>query len=225
MAFLANKTSIVIPLIIMLVVTTITSGSVTELAFSKDEPTPRNWPEKFHALLVMNYTDTNMLVVNNLWYDWQNGLNVQLMQHQQGKLVHAVSWNNGTSFYFTLRSDRIIECIPHEFGVGILRPNFLEGANYLGQVQIDGFLCNLWEKEEFIWYYEDVVTKRPIHWLFYTGLDVHVMTFEEVDEMVDSSQWQAPDYCFGKAVKVSTDSAFVATELSRSPLITLDRLH
>ncbi|KAH9602223.1 hypothetical protein KSS87_000198 [Heliosperma pusillum] len=223
MVFFARKTSVEIPLLIMLV-TTIISGSTAELTFLKHEPTPRKWPEKFHSLQVMNYTDTNMLVVNNLWYDWQNGLNVQLMQYQQGKLVHAVSWNNGTSFYFTLKGDRIIiECITHEFGVGILRPDFLEGANYLGQVHIDGFLCNLWEKEEFIWYYEDVVTKRPIHWQFYNGIDVHVMTFEEVDEMLEESHWQAPDYCFDKAVEISTDSGFTALGLSRNPLITLRR--
>ena len=53
--------------------------------------------------------------------------------------------------------------------VGILRPNWLDGANYLGQEHVDGFLCNVWEKANFIWYYEDVVTKRPVHWVFYTG--------------------------------------------------------
>lgn len=53
--------------------------------------------------------------------------------------------------------------------VGILRPNWLEGANYLGQEYVDGFLCNVWEKVDFIWYYEDVATKRPVNWVFYTG--------------------------------------------------------
>lgn len=53
--------------------------------------------------------------------------------------------------------------------VGILRPNWLDGAKYLGQKNVSGFLCNEWEKVDFIWYYEDVVTKRPVQWIFYTG--------------------------------------------------------
>ena len=47
--------------------------------------------------------------------------------------------------------------------IRILQPNWLDGARYLGQQHVDGFLCNVWEKVDFIWYYEDVVTKRPIH--------------------------------------------------------------
>jgi hypothetical protein len=55
------------------------------------------------------------------------------------------------------------------FKVGILRPNWLDGAKYMGQRHVNGFLCNVWEKVEFLWYYEDVVTKRPVQWIFYTG--------------------------------------------------------
>ncbi|KAF4346863.1 hypothetical protein G4B88_015484 [Cannabis sativa] len=79
--------------------------------------------------------------------------------------------------------------------VGILRPNWLDGANYLGQRHVDGFLCNVWEKVEFIWYYEDVVSKRPVHWEFYTGRNAHVMTFE-VGAVLEDSKWQAPPDCF-----------------------------
>ncbi|KAF5446992.1 hypothetical protein F2P56_032582 [Juglans regia] len=62
--------------------------------------------------------------------------------------------------------------------VGILRPNWLDGAKYLGQHRVDGFLCNVWENVDFIWYYEDVVTKKPIHWEFNIGRNAHVMMFE-----------------------------------------------
>ncbi|KAL9229866.1 hypothetical protein vseg_005286 [Gypsophila vaccaria] len=208
MAYLTSKTTLVFALFLMLVIVPMISGT--------EEPLPRMWPEKFHALLVMNDTETNKLIVNNLWYDWQNGLNVQLMQYQQWKLVHAVSWNNGTSFYFTSRAGRVIECITHDFGVGIIRPDFLQDATYLGQRHIDGYLCNVWEKAEFIWYYEDVVSKRPVHWLFYTGLDVHVMTFEEVDEMLEESEWQAPSYCFDKSVRGLNDPVLMAVGLAHN---------
>lgn len=58
------------------------------------------------------------------------------------------------------------------FGVGILPPDWLSGARYVGQKRLDGFLCNVWEKVEFITYYEDVVSKRPVSWTFYTGMSV-----------------------------------------------------
>ena len=81
---------------------------------------------------------------------------INVMQYQLGKLLYDVEWNNGTSFYFTLDSTKECETKYH-------------GAHYLGQEKVDGFLCNVWEKVDFIWYYEDVVTKRPVYWRFYDG--------------------------------------------------------
>lgn len=62
---------------------------------------------------------------------------------------------------------------------------------------MDGFLCDVWEKADFISYYEDVATKRPVHWVFYTGREAHVMTFE-VGAVLEDAKWQAPLYCFDK---------------------------
>ncbi|CAI9768797.1 unnamed protein product [Fraxinus pennsylvanica] len=93
--------------------------------------------------------------------------------------------------------NRPLECRSNQLDVGILRPNWLDGATYLGQQYVDGFLCNVWEKVDFIWYYEDVVTKRPVHWVFHTGRSIHVMTFE-VGAVLEDAKWQAPVYCFEK---------------------------
>ncbi|XP_019088921.1 PREDICTED: uncharacterized protein At4g14100-like, partial [Camelina sativa] len=91
--------------------------------------------------------------------------------------------------------------------VGILRPNWLDGAKYLGQKNVSGFLCNVWEKVDFIWYYEDVETKRPVQWIFYTGREAHLMTFE-VGAVLEDEKWQAPVYCFNKEKKgLSTKGA------------------
>jgi len=136
------------------------------------EPTPTKWPDQFHALVVMNDTTSSNLSVTNLWYDWVNGLNVNLIQYQFAKLVHNVEWNNGTQFYYTLGdgTDGDQEfCITHRYEVGIPRPDWMEGSIYLGQTYIDGFLCNAWNKIDFLWYYEDVLTKRPVQWYFFTG--------------------------------------------------------
>lgn len=125
-------------------------------------PSPSPWPLQFHSILYIN--SSSGLQVTDLWYDWPNGRNFNIIQHQLGKKLYDLEWNNGTSYYYTLDANK--ECRTVKFPVGILRPNFLDGANYTGQERIDGFLCNVWEKVDFIRYYEDVATKRPVSWTF-----------------------------------------------------------
>ncbi|RAL52050.1 unnamed protein product [Cuscuta campestris] len=167
------------------------------------DPVPTPWPVQFHSVLFMN-NSKGVLQMVDLWYDWLNRRNFNIIQNQLGKLLYDLEWGNGTSFYYTL--DKNQECRTLHFPVGILRPDFLEGAKYLGQKYMDGFLCNVWEKVDFIWYYEDVATKRPVYWAFFTGSVAHVMTFE-VGKVLKDPNWQAPVYCFNKN---STLSHFAA---------------
>ncbi|KAJ6800972.1 uncharacterized protein M6B38_200550 [Iris pallida] len=147
-------------------------------------PTPTLWPERFHALLFMNVSTTGHLQVTDLWYDWPKGRNLNLMQKQLGDLLHDVEWNNGTSYYYTLGPAGT--CLVRDFGVGIPRRDWLAGSTYLGRRHTDGFLCHVWEKVDFIWYYEDVDTRRPVRWDFYDGVVVpslldFMMLLAEVD--------------------------------------------
>ncbi|XP_061337566.1 uncharacterized protein At4g14100-like isoform X2 [Gastrolobium bilobum] len=164
------------------------------------EPIPAVWPEQFHAVMFMNRSGT--LQKLDLWYDWPNGRNFNIIQEQLSNLIkYDLEWNNGTSFIYTLDPSNQ-ECEVVNVSVGILRPNWLDGATYLGQQRVDNFLCNVWEKVDFIWYYEDVLTRRPVKWVFYTGYTAHVMTFE-VGAVLEDPNWQAPLYCFslsGKAL-------------------------
>ncbi|XP_071716746.1 uncharacterized protein At4g14100-like [Rutidosis leptorrhynchoides] len=162
------------------------------------EPVPTKWPEQFHSILVMNKSGIIELI--DLWYDWTNGRNFNIIQHQLGNVLYDLEWNNGTSFYYTLDSDR--QCSSAEVGVGILRPNWLDGATYVGQRSVDGFDCYVWEKADFITYYEDVVTRRPVHWVFYTGREAHVMTFE-VGAALEDAKWQVPWYCFEETTSLT----------------------
>lgn len=152
------------------------SSLLSPLIESRSEPTdadpvPTPWPLQFHSILFIN-TSKGVLQKVDLWYDWPNGRNFNIIQYQLGKLFYDLEWDNGTSFIYTLDQDR--ECKVLHFQVGILRPNWLDGANYLGQEYKDGFLCNVWEKVDFIWYYEDVASKRPVYWAFYSGnLSIH----------------------------------------------------
>lgn len=140
----------------------------------------------------MNLSSTR-LQLSDLWYDWPKGRNVNIFQKQLTGLLYDIEWNNGTTFYYTLGSNA--KCWIADFEVGVPRPNFLDGAVYLGTRITSGFLCNLWQKDEFIWYYEDVVTKTPVRWDFYDGIQSHVMEFE-VGAVLPDWVTQAPAYCF-----------------------------
>lgn len=149
----------------LLLIVTLLSSASNLIA----EPIPATWPKQFHSVLFMNRSGSLQKV--DLWYDWFNGRNFNIIQYQLNDVVtYDLEWNNGTSFFYTMHpSDSHCEVAHVE--VGILRPNWLDGATYLGQQRVDNFLCNVWEKVEFIVYYEDVLTRRPVKWIFYTGDD------------------------------------------------------
>ncbi|TKY60520.1 hypothetical protein E2542_SST17619 [Spatholobus suberectus] len=165
-------------------------------------PVPGDWPHQFHSVLFINRSGS--LQKTDLWYDWPKGRNFNIIQHQLSVLKYDLEWDNGTSFYYTLEPfDKTCKVV--HFEVGILRPDWLRGANYLGQEYVDNFLCNVWEKVDFIWYYEDVLTRRPVKWTFYSGMTAHVMTFE-VGAVLEDEYWQAPVYCFGQTQNKTTAS-------------------
>lgn len=132
-------------------------------------PSPAPWPEQFHSVLLMNYSNELSLV--DLWYDWPGGRNFNILRRQlgaDGPPFFDLEWNNGTSFFYTLQAPR--SCRSAQLDVGILRPDWLRGALYLGRASVDGFLCDAWAKADFITYYQDVRTLRPVKWVFYTGM-------------------------------------------------------
>ncbi|XP_015694543.2 uncharacterized protein At4g14100-like [Oryza brachyantha] len=159
-------------------------------------PSPTPWPEQFHAVLFTNMTGSGggggLLQMTDLYYDWPGGRNLNLVTRQlSGDPIYDVEWTNGTSYYFNSTS-----CRTMLFPVGILPPDWLAaGAVYLGRDTVDGFNCHVWTKVGFIWYYEDVLTHRPVRWNFYTGMQQHVMSFE-VGGVLEDSKWQAPGRCF-----------------------------
>ncbi|KAI3926075.1 hypothetical protein MKW98_028211 [Papaver atlanticum] len=153
----ATKLTSISVIFLAIILSSLSNSCVSE----STDPTPTPWPPQFHSITIMNNSGTHQII--NLWYDYPNGRNFNIIQKK--------------------------------FDVGILTPDWLDGANYLGQQKVDGFLCNVWEKVDFIWYYEDVVTKRPVHWVFFTGMEAHLMTFE-VGAVLEDEKWQAPVYCF-----------------------------
>ena len=83
-----------------------------------------------------------------------------------------------------------------EFPVGILPPNWLDGATFEGQEGCNGFQCNRWEKADFITYWADANSGVPVKWVFHTdGAVFYVMSFVP-GEQFPAEELQAPSYCF-----------------------------
>ncbi|KAL6636508.1 hypothetical protein ACP70R_024080 [Stipagrostis hirtigluma subsp. patula] len=179
------------------------AGPPAAAAAGDPTPTPTPWPPQFHATLLMDYHGN--LSLADLWYDWPRGRNLHVIRYQLAADApyYDAEWNNGTSFFYTPARR---SCRSAAVGVGILRPDWLTpGAVYLGRRDAGGFDCHVWAKADFITYYEDVRTKRPVKWVFYTGRIAHVMSFE-AGAVLEDAEWQAPEYCFTKA----TESAHIS---------------
>ncbi|XP_006650901.2 uncharacterized protein At4g14100-like [Oryza brachyantha] len=172
-----------------------------------EDPTPTPWPPQFHAKLLMDFHGN--LSLADLWYDWPGGRNLHVIRYQLAADApfYDNEWNNGTSFFYTPARRT---CRSAAVGVGILPPNWLvQGSVYLGRQSTGGFDCHVFAKADFITYYEDVRTKRPVKWVFYTGKTSHVMAFEE-GAVLEDAEWQAPEYCFGKGDETSSNNALIS---------------
>ncbi|KAL5197076.1 hypothetical protein ABZP36_000588 [Zizania latifolia] len=180
------------------------AAAAASASLSPPGPTPARWPERFHAVLFTNLTNYTMastgppLRITDLYYDWPRRRNLNLVRHQlAAEPLYDVEWDNGTTFYFDSSS-----CRTEQFPVGVLRPGWLSdgGGIYLGRRLTGGIECHVWNKGDFIVYFEDVATGRPVRWNFLdaTGIEQFVMSFEVGVELEDS-QWQAPAHCFPAA--------------------------
>lgn len=165
-------------------------------------PSPPVWPEVFHASIIQFRNGTSSVV--DLYYDWKKGRNANLIRKQlESDVLSDVEYNNKTSFYFT-RSRPGKSCRKVEFPVGILPPDWLAGARYLGERSINGFDCHGWAKgegrpqdEDFVHYWARVEDQVPVRWTFHVGepMEMNVYSFEVGKELPDS-EWQAPSWCF-----------------------------
>ncbi|XP_062078594.1 uncharacterized protein At4g14100-like [Humulus lupulus] len=161
-------------------------------------PLPSPWPEQFHALVVMNLSESQQLYVTDVWYDWRRGRNVNIHQKQLAEKEYSVEWNNGTSFYYSLDHNPPYCRVTH-YEVGIPRPDFLQTeAEYDGTQLTGGFLCHVWKKADFIVYYEDVLTARPVRWDFTDGVIYNYVMRYEVGAVLPDSEVQAPAFCFNQ---------------------------
>ena len=132
-------------------------------------PTPPVWPEAFmivqRKVVDPGTQQENATVVT--WYDYKHGAN--LLQISPDSNNSDVLWDleldSKQSYYHTPSRKT---CMPMKFPVGILRPDWLSNATFLGTKSLGGRQTLVWTKADFIDYYADPVTCEPVSWYFHT---------------------------------------------------------
>lgn len=155
------------------------------------------WPEQFHAVLLQNRTGSNLALVD-LWYDWPAGRNFNIVHKQLGPTIYDLELNSGAQYvWFSNRED----CRRIQQPVGILPPDWLANATYLGVEQVDTFEVDHWTKgpwptteRMFVHYYSDRATGQPVFWQFFDNAKFHILEFE-VNKTLPDSAWQEPTQC------------------------------
>ncbi len=188
------------------------------------EKSPPIWP---HSLVItqIRVPDSDAKVgpaTTITYYDFDQGGNLIQIFPIGGrdtvlwdKTLWDLELNTGHSFYFYPSKK---SCRPVEMPVGILRPNWLEGATPLGpswstwrraprkinhfkgitrNPQTDRLVCG-WTKLDFIDYYADAETGEPDSWYFHSmKASFRVLNYTVVPtNTIDPGLFVPPDYCF-----------------------------
>jgi hypothetical protein len=183
------------------------------------------------------------LALTELYYDWRRGANLNVIRPQLGSpsppnasaalggggAVFDLELDTGESFVWRTASApgahaaagsgaRVLSCRRLKFDVGILRPNWLDGARHLGVSSVDGgFLTDVYEKADFIRYYAEVAPveeedgdgdgglpplqyrRRPVRWTFLeSAAEFQVLEFAVGKDArpVPKGSWRPPKECF-----------------------------
>ena len=183
------------------------------LAYADSQPPV--WPEQFHAVLFQNRTG-NKLALVDLWYDWPGGRNLNIIHTQLGPTIYDLELNSGKQYvWFDNREDCKVAHMP----VGILSPDWLRNATYLGVEQRDSFEVDAWTKSPwptkdrmFVHYYANRATGLPVFWQFFDQAQFHVLQFE-VNKTLPDMEWQEPARCHAAAAPLSSATADQLLEL------------
>jgi hypothetical protein len=128
---------------------------------------------------------------------------LNIIADQLGNVLYDNERANGSTYYYH-PADHTCNVI--DMGVGLLKPDWLVGATYLGEVAVNTIKCDMWEQGSapddggvpFVTYYNKVGADTPIRWVFYDGASFDVMRWA-VNETANSTTWEIPPYCFSPA--------------------------
>jgi len=164
------------------------------------------WPDKLHATLIQNRSG-DMGVVE-LYYDFVRGFNLNVISalSSRGDPLFDLELQNGSTYYF--RPSDASACKRIDMGVGILRPDWLEGADYLGEEKLvldtKTLVAEKWSQGErpdgkpgvFITYWNDKETQTPIKWTFFDNAEFFVIRWEPGVGPEDDSIYSIPQACW-----------------------------
>lgn len=163
-------------------------------------PEPPVWPDRF-MIVQRKVVDAgaeggpNVNATTITHYDWQRGANlIQISPDANNSdVLHDLELASGRSYYWTPTRRT---CAPVNFSVGILRPDWLANATYLGLRQAAGRPALAWTKANFIDYYADPVTCEPVSWYFHEMKAAFHTVLYVRDVAVPNVSWfEPPDYC------------------------------
>lgn len=204
---------------------------------------PPVWPQLFSAALFQNRSGA--LALTELYYDAKRGANLNVVREQlggpgtgadSGGALFDLELDTGESFVWrtvappgahaaAAAGARVVSCKRLHFDVGILRPDWLEGARHLGRTGADGaFEVDVYEKADFIRYYAEAAgedrgrgggggggngenedpppspyARRPVRWVFLqsgAAFDVLEFAVGEDARPVPRGAWRPPKECF-----------------------------
>jgi hypothetical protein len=178
--------------------TTTTITNVNHPPLPCIERQPPMWPSSL-IVVQRRIPDADSLVgpaTTVTYYDSNVGGN--LIQITPDNSSEPVLWDleldTHHSFYFSPGKWQTCKAI--DFPVGILRRDWLQDAEPLGEVQDEqgGTSCG-WTKADFIDYYVDKETGYPTSWYFHTMKATFQVLYYKENADIDPSLFVPPDYC------------------------------
>lgn len=186
----------------------LTSIATLTVAIAVPRPTP--WPEVFHAYMLKHRN--GKVGHTDLFYDWPAGGNLHIDRIHGQPPFFDNERQNGSTYYYTPGGS----CKVIEMGVGLLPPNWLAGADYVGNQTVrsasdKSVNCHVWTKGDamgnatgpFITYYENIETKTPARWRFFDGMYFDILRWEP-GKQASPEQWQLPASCLNKSASSSS---------------------
>lgn len=148
----------------------------------------------------------------DLFYDWPAGGNLHIDRIPGQPPFFDNERQNSSTYYYTPGGS----CKVIEMGVGLLPPNWLDGAEYIGNQTVrsasdKSVNCHVWTKGDamgnatgpFITYYENIETKTPARWRFFDGMYFDILRWEP-GKQASPEQWQLPPSCLNKSASSSS---------------------
>lgn len=159
--------------------------------------TPPVWPLRF-ALVQRRIPDDNSGNATTVtYYDWERQANLIVItnDNDEGNPLWDLELGSGRSYYYYPTTG---ECTPMLFPVGILRPDWLANATFVGRETFLGKDVLVWTKADFIDYRADAMTCDPVSWYFHSMQARYDTVYWAPNASVPSDAYFEPPRCLVK---------------------------